>query len=102
MSKFILIDGDIVNFMGVFGKAIVYVRPGILKASGKSTLKRKKICIVRDEKKVSVLGCTYYSPLFFKVKILKIGLWTKRKIVSGIFTLTNLEKYFSVSSEFNH
>ena len=62
MSKFILIDGDIVNFMGVFGKAIVYVRPGILKASGKSTLKRKKICIDRDEKKVSVLGCTYYSP----------------------------------------
>ena len=31
-----------------------------------------------------------------------IGLWTKRKIVSVIFTLTNLEKYFSVSSEFNH
>lgn len=32
----------------------------------------------------------------------RFGLWTKRKIVSVIFTLTNLEKYFSVSSEFNH
>ncbi|NES07808.1 MAG: hypothetical protein F6K22_36485 [Okeania sp. SIO2F4] len=31
-----------------------------------------------------------------------IGLWTKREIVSVIITLTRLEKYFSVSSEFNH
>ena len=36
------------------------------------------------------------------IKITYVGLWTKRKIVSVIFTLTNLEKYFSVSSEFNH
>ena len=39
---------------------------------------------------------------FFYLKYFHIGLWTKRKIVSVIFTLTNLEKYFSVSSEFNH
>ena len=62
MSRFILIDGDKANFIPVFGKAIVTVKPGNLKANGKSTLKGKKICIDGDEKDLSVPGCMYISP----------------------------------------
>ncbi|MEB3282325.1 MAG: hypothetical protein VKK42_25740 [Lyngbya sp.] len=64
MSKFILIDGDKANFNPTFGLAIVVVRPGDLKASGKSTLNGKKICIDGDEKNVSVPSCMYTTPLY--------------------------------------
>ncbi|NEN91276.1 MAG: hypothetical protein F6K48_21150 [Okeania sp. SIO3H1] len=62
MSRFILIDGDKANFIPAFGKAIVTVKPGNLKASGKATLKGKKVCVDGDEKKLSVPGCMYISP----------------------------------------
>lgn len=64
MSDFILIEGDKANFIPAFGAAIVVVRPGDLKGSGKSTLNGKKVCIDGDEKKVSVPGCTYMTPQY--------------------------------------
>ena len=64
MSDFILIDGDKANFNPTFGLAIVVVRPGDLKASGKSSLKGKKVCIDGDEKNVSVPSCMYTTPAY--------------------------------------
>ena len=64
MSDFILIDGDIVNFLPSFGAAIVVVRPGTFKGSGPATLNGKKICVDGDEKDVSVPGCTYTTPQY--------------------------------------
>lgn len=61
---YILIDGDIVQFMPTFGAAIVVVKPGKLKGSGESTFKGKKVCIEGDEKDVEVPGCPYISGAF--------------------------------------
>lgn len=64
MPDFILIDGDVVNFMPNFGAAIVMVQPGKFKGSGPATLNGKKICVAGDEKDVSVPGCTYMTPQY--------------------------------------
>lgn len=61
MPDFILIDGDLANFMPNFGAAVVTVRPGVLEASGPATLNGKKLCVDGDEKQVSVPGCPYYT-----------------------------------------
>lgn len=61
---YILIDGDIVQFMPSFGAAIVAVQPGTLKGTGESTFNGKKVCIEGDEKEVSVSGCIYISGAF--------------------------------------
>ncbi len=61
MADFILKDGDLANFIPVFGAAIVVVQPGKLAGSGASTINGKNICIDGDEKKVSVPGCAYIS-----------------------------------------
>lgn len=63
MSKFILLDDDKANFNPTFGLATVVVRLGDLKASGKSTLNGKKVCIDGDEKNVSVPSCVYTTPI---------------------------------------
>ncbi|WP_445627625.1 hypothetical protein [Nostoc sp. DSM 114167] len=62
MLDFILISGDRAMFNPIFGKAIVLVRPGILKGTGIPTVNKNKICIVGDEKQVIVPGCSYTSP----------------------------------------
>lgn len=59
---YVLIDGDMANFQPTFGAATVVVRPGTLTASGPATASGKKICIVGDEKSVSVPGCVYTTP----------------------------------------
>ena len=64
MSDFILVDGDLANFMPNFGAAIVVVQPGTFKASGPATIGGKKICVDGDEKDVSVPGCTYMTPQY--------------------------------------
>lgn len=64
MADFILVDGDIVNFMPNFGPATVVVRPTNLQGSGPATIGGKRICVDGDEKKVMVLGCTYMTPQF--------------------------------------
>lgn len=62
MPDLVLIEGDRVVFMPVFGNALVVVQPGSLEASGPATLNDKKICIDGDEKKLSVPGCSYMAP----------------------------------------
>ena len=64
MTDFILIDGDVVNFMPNFGPAIVLVQPGKMRGSGPATINGKKICVDGDEKNVSVSGCTYMTPQY--------------------------------------
>lgn len=64
MPDYILIDGDLANFIPVFGAATVVVRPGILQASGPATLNGKKLCVDGDEKQVSVPGCMYSTPQY--------------------------------------
>lgn len=64
MPDFILIDGDIANFIPAFGAATVVVQPGKLAGSGPATLNGKNICVDGDEKNVSVPGCTYMTPQY--------------------------------------
>ena len=64
MPDYILIDGDIVQFMPAFGAAVVTVQPGKLQGSGPATLNGKKVCVAGDETKVSVPGCPYISGAF--------------------------------------
>ncbi len=64
MPDFVLLHGDIVNFVPAFGPAIVVVRPGQLVASGPATATGKMICLEGDESKVSVPGCMYMSGAF--------------------------------------
>jgi len=61
MSDFILVDGDIVNFLPSFGAATVVPQPGKLVGSGEGTWKGKKLCVDGDEGKVEVQGCSYVS-----------------------------------------
>ena len=60
----IILDGDEVNFISTFGLAIVQVKPGKIKASGKTTVNGKKVCVEGDEKNVEVSGCSYMIPPF--------------------------------------
>lgn len=64
MSDFILIDGDMVQFIPAFGAAIVVVQPGKLSGSGPATAYGKKLCVAGDEKQVSVPGCMYMTPQY--------------------------------------
>lgn len=64
MPDYILIHGDLVNFMPNFTPATVVVQPGQMKASGESTLNGKKVCVDGDETKVSVPGCMYFTPVY--------------------------------------
>ena len=61
MTDYILIDGDIANFMPNFGVAVVVVQPGALQGSGPATLNGKNICVDGDEQNVSVPGCMYIA-----------------------------------------
>lgn len=62
MSNLILIDGDTVIFDPMFGAAIVTVKPGKMKGTGKTSLNSKAVCVEGDEAKVEVAGCDYMAP----------------------------------------
>jgi len=64
MSDFIIVDGDKAEFKPTFGLAQVVVRLGKIKGSGRSSLTDKKVCILGDEKTVSVPGCLYIAGAF--------------------------------------
>lgn len=64
MSDFVLLDGDIVQFMPAFSAAVVVPLPGTLRGSGPATGARKKLCVDGDEKNVSVAGCVYMTPQY--------------------------------------
>lgn len=64
MADWVLIDGDIAEFLPGFGAAIVSVRSGTITGSGPATLQKKNICVDGDEDSVSVPGCSYMAPPF--------------------------------------
>jgi Contractile injection system spike tip protein len=61
---YILLDGDIAQFLPSFGAATVVVKPGTLQGSGGSTFNGKKVCVAGDEDSVQVQGCMYLSGSF--------------------------------------
>lgn len=64
MSDFIIMEGDQAIFMPMFGAATVVVIPGVMQATGKTTITGKKICVAGDEGKLSVPGCVYMTPQY--------------------------------------
>ncbi len=62
MSDVVLVDGDQVLFMPLFGPAVVVVQPGRLAGSGPATVRGKPVCVDGDESRVSVPGCSYLTP----------------------------------------
>lgn len=64
MNNLILVEGDIVQFMPLFGAAVVTPQPGTLQGSGPATLNAKKVCVDGDEKNVSVPNCPYMTPQY--------------------------------------
>lgn len=66
MLDSILTSGDRAMFNPNFAKATVIVPPAgvVLTGTGIPTVNNKKICVVGDEKKVIVFGCSYTSPPF--------------------------------------
>lgn len=62
MSDFVIVHGDLANFIPAFGNAMVVVRPGTMQGSGPATFTGKKLCVDGDEKKVEVPGCAYVAP----------------------------------------
>ncbi len=62
MSDTVLLDGDQVVFLPVFGAAVVAVQPGRLPGSGPATVQGKKVCVDGDEGRVQVPGCSYFTP----------------------------------------
>lgn len=63
-SDILIIDGDIVQFNPLQGFAAVVVRPVKIKATGKTKIKGKQICVQGDEAKVEVADCLYSTPSF--------------------------------------
>lgn len=64
MSDFVLLDGDVAQFMPSFGAAVVVPLPGKLRGSGPATRGARKLCVAGDEKEVSVAGCVYMTPQY--------------------------------------
>ncbi len=64
MALEIIRDGDTVLFDPTYGPATVVVKPGKIKATGKTTVKGKKVAVQGDEAAVEVSGCTYTSAAF--------------------------------------
>lgn len=62
----IIIDGDQVIFEPKMGLATVMVKPGTMKASGKTTLNNTAVCVAGDEKEVQVPGCNYMTSIHTK------------------------------------
>lgn len=62
----VILDQDVVEFSPVCGAAIVMVKPGKIKASGKSTVNGISVCVSGDEKKVAISGCDYITAMHTK------------------------------------
>lgn len=61
---YILLDGDMAQFLPSFGAATVVVRPGTLQGSGPAKCNGKPVCVDGDEKQLQVSGCMYMSGSF--------------------------------------
>jgi hypothetical protein len=62
MSDFVIVDGDMVNFLPSFGAAVVVPIPTtIAGTASKVTVTGKAACLEGDEKDVQSAGCMYIS-----------------------------------------
>ncbi len=64
MPDYVLIDGDLAEFLPTFGAATVVVRPGQMKGSGLASWNGKIWCVDGDEKQLAVPGCSYITPVY--------------------------------------
>lgn len=80
---FVIFDGDEVKFLPTFKIASVQVRPGKMKASGKTTIKGRKVCVDGDEGEVEVSPCKYTT---FKHSKEGIGSLKIKKLAAGQLT----------------
>lgn len=64
MSDLILLQGDTVMFKPAFGLATVAVQPGQMSAGGGASVNGVKVCVAGDEKKVVVMGCSYFTAVY--------------------------------------
>jgi hypothetical protein len=61
MTDFVVIDGDMAQFLPSFGMATVIVQPGTMPGSGPATKGGKPFCLAGDEANLQVPGCTYMT-----------------------------------------
>jgi hypothetical protein len=61
MADFVVIDGDMAQFLPSFGMATVVVQPGTMRGSGPATKEGKALCLAGDEANLQVPGCTYMT-----------------------------------------
>ena len=79
MSKLIIVDGDVVNFLPTYGNAVVVPIPTTIAGSAaKTTIGGKAACLEGDEKDVQSAGCMYIAPPYVipgsgTLKIDKLG-----------------------------
>ena len=63
MSDFIIVDGDVVNFLPTVGAAVVVPIPTtIAGTASKTKVTGKPACLEGDEKDVKSSGCMYIAP----------------------------------------
>ncbi|WP_342323013.1 hypothetical protein AAEY27_00450 [Kosakonia sp. BYX6] len=67
MSYFVIVDNDTLQFGTTFGMyTVTPTEPCMIKASGIAQILNKKVCVVGDEKKVSIkatyMNATYPTP----------------------------------------
>ncbi|MCB0375312.1 MAG: hypothetical protein KDD04_05275, partial [Sinomicrobium sp.] len=61
----IIIDGDEVEFSTIATLTLIPGKPKTqIKATGKTTLNGKKVCVEGDEKNVEITNCSYTMPPF--------------------------------------
>lgn len=64
MSNIVIVDGDQLNFEKTFGvNTVIPIGATLINGSGEASINNKKICILGDEKKVSIRA-SYYSSAF--------------------------------------
>lgn len=64
MSNIVIVDGDQLVFEKIFGAyTVIPIGATLINASGEASINNKKICILGDEKKVSIKAA-YTSPGF--------------------------------------
>ena len=81
----VIMDGDVVEFLPI--KGVQFLNPKLqknIKASGKTTINGKRVCVERDEKSVEI-PCDYTTSIFsqpgkgtLSIKELKPGQLTQK------------------------
>ena len=90
--KYIIVDGDQVNWLPTFGNAIVTPIPTTISSSAsKETVTGKAPCLEGDEANVSSSGCVYIAPPYvipgtgtLKIESLAVDQLTEKTTMEGM------------------